>query len=110
MSKRSKLALLLAMLLGASTVIAACDGGGSSSSGDSSSSSSSSEFSPSQEEEIANDLYKERIDKWLKYVEYNAPNTAAATKTALTQKDTNEVDTTFDLGAEKTSQTVETGA
>ena len=58
-------ALLLAMLLGASTVIAACDGGGSSSSGDSSSSSSSSEFSPSQEEEIANDLYKERIDKWL---------------------------------------------
>lgn len=110
MSKRSKLALLLAMLLGASTVIAACDGGGSSSSGDSSSSSSSSELSPSQEEEIANDLYKERIDKWLKYVEYNAPNAAAATKTALTQKDTNEVDTTFDLGAEKTYQTVETGA
>lgn len=110
MSKRSKLALLLAMLLGASTVIAACDDGGYSSSGDSSSGSSSSEFTPSEEEEIANDLYKERIDKWLKYVEYNAPDTAAATKTAFTQKDTNEVDTTFDVGAEKTYKTVETGS
>ena len=113
MSKRSKLAWILAMLIGASTVISACDDDGGYSSSDSSSSSGSnseSSITPEEEEEIANELYKERIDKWLQYVEYNGESNTlkTATKSTLTNKDTNQQKTTVNISA-KTYKTKKTG-
>lgn len=103
MSKRSKLALILAMLLGASTVISACGGGGDgySSSPDSSSENSSSEstITPAEEEELANEEYKERIDKWMQYVEYDKPDNSWKEweTTQLTAKDTNDKTTAVNV-------------
>lgn len=117
MSKRSKLALILAMLLGASTVISACNDGGryssseSSSSSSSDSSSSESSITPEEEEELANELYKERIDKWLQYVEYNGQSNTLKTVSTreLTEEDTNEKKTALEISSQKTYKTKETG-
>ncbi len=66
MVKNAKWALLLALMLGASTVFAACNDNSGSGKEDG-------EQTAQQEEAAMNEVYKERIDKWMQYVEYDEP-------------------------------------
>ncbi len=112
MKKNSKIAILLALMLGATTVFTACDDPGGWQPWYSSSGPSVAE----QEEQAMNAVYKENISKWLKYVEYDAPEAVQdATYTKLTDKDVDGVTTRYNDGiltttkVESTFEDVTTG-
>ncbi len=86
MRKNSKLAFLLALVMGTATVFAACD----------------EPYQPydsttpaQREEQEMNAVYIQRVEKWKQYIEYDAPEVAntKAKLTQLTEKDTDTVET-----------------
>ncbi len=88
MRKSSKLAILLAFLLSSTVVFSACD----SSSMEFTGGNAASSVSPSVEEQQMNEIYKTRLDSWMKYIDYKAPETVANAKlyeeAPLTTKET----------------------
>ena len=83
MRKYAKIAFLMALALSATAVFAACDNGGGNPWEE------GIPQTPAQQEEEANNvLYKERLDKWLQYIEYEAPSSGADNKqlSALTER------------------------
>lgn len=102
MKKTSKLAILLSLILGASMVLPAC-GSGDTGASENSSSGGKGPSTPEQTvEELeaeANKGYKTRIAEWLKYVEYDAPETESPlTWNAINKKSTDE-DAYFNVDA-----------
>ena len=101
MKKYSKLALILAMLIGVSSTMAACKPNNNE--GDEKAN------YLELEEKANNAIYKKRIDEWLKYVEYGKEKFADknANSSAFTQKDTDTIDSDVNI-KDSIYETVET--